>query len=120
MLGYHKLCFKSNTANDVPKILPFIWHEIVYRMCMQAETWIGLGASICTGTSMLPQLIKIYREKKKGDISYIMLGILIAGLALWVWYGIVKEDWIIIISNAFSLCINVNIIILNLIYRRKD
>lgn len=86
---------------------------------MQPETWIGLGASICTGVSMLPQLIKIYKEKKEGDISYIMLGILVAGLALWVWYGIVKNDWVIIVSNTFSLCINTNIIILNLIYRRR-
>ena len=41
--------------------------------CMQAETWIGLGASICTGISMLPQLIKTYQEKKKGDISFVLL-----------------------------------------------
>lgn len=86
---------------------------------MQAETWIGLGASVCTGISMLPQLIKTFREKKAGDISYSMLFILIAGLGLWVCYGIVKADWIIIISNAVSLMININIAVLNMIYKQR-
>ncbi|RYD74264.1 MAG: hypothetical protein EOP53_18620 [Sphingobacteriales bacterium] len=85
---------------------------------MQSETWIGLGASVCTGISMLPQLIKIYKEKKTGDISLVMLAILVTGLALWVWYGLVKEDWIIIISNAISLLINLNIVILNIFYKK--
>ena len=86
---------------------------------MQTETWIGLGASMCTGISMLPQLLKTYKEKKAGDISYAMLGILMLGLGLWVWYGLVKEDWIIIISNSFSLLINLNIVILSWIYKKK-
>ena len=86
---------------------------------MQAETWIGVGASICTGIAMLPQLVKIYKEKKPADISFLMMGILMAGLALWVWYGITKSDWIIIISNAVSFITNISIVVLNLIYRQK-
>lgn len=87
---------------------------------MQTETMIGLSASIFTGVSMLPQLIKTYKEKQAGEISYAMLVILIMGLGLWIWYGCVKKDWIIIISNSFSLLVNLNILILNLIYQKKD
>lgn len=87
---------------------------------MQQETWIGLVASILTGVSLLPQLIKTFKEKKAGDISYAMLVVLMLGLAVWVWYGVVKEDWIIIISNSFSLLINIIIIILNILYPKKD
>ena len=72
---------------------------------MTMTTLIGLGASICTGISLLPQLMKIYKEKKAADISYPMLLILMMGLILWVWYGVKKEDLIIIISNAVSLSI---------------
>ncbi len=86
---------------------------------MQLETWIGLGASVCTGIAMLPQLIKIYKEKKKGDISYVTLSILMVGLGLWIWYGCLKDDWIIIISNSISLLININIVVLNIIYNKK-
>jgi MtN3 and saliva related transmembrane protein len=86
---------------------------------MQSETWIGLAASICTGIAMLPQLIKTFKEKKPGDISYMMLAVLMVGLAIWVWYGFVKEDWIIIISNAFSLLINLLIVSLNVFYKQQ-
>ncbi len=86
---------------------------------MQTETWIGVGASICTGIAMLPQLVKIYKEKKPADISFLMMAILMAGLLLWIWYGIEKSDWIIIISNAASFIINCSIVVLNLLYRER-
>lgn len=86
---------------------------------MQTETWIGVGASICTGIAMLPQLVKIYKEKKPADISFLMMAILMAGLLLWIWYGIEKSDWIIIISNAASFIINCSIVVLNLLYRKR-
>ena len=85
---------------------------------MTLITWIGLGASICTGISLLPQLIKIYKEKKAADISYPMLLILFVGLALWIWYGIEKNDWIIIIANAVSLVINTAVFFLNHKYHK--
>jgi len=42
---------------------------------------IGIIAGICTGVSLLPQLIKIIKEKKADDISWFMLFILLTGLA---------------------------------------
>ena len=87
---------------------------------MNGITAIGLVASICTGVSLLPQLIKIYKEKKPAAISYPMLVILLMGLAFWIWYGVKKEDWIIIISNSFSLLLNLGIFFLNSFYRRQS
>lgn len=86
---------------------------------MNLTTWIGLGASICTGISLLPQLLKIIKEKKASDISYPMLVILFCGLSLWIWYGVEKNDLIIIISNVASLVINISILFLNLHYPKK-
>lgn len=86
---------------------------------MNIITWIGLGASICTGISLLPQLLKIIKEKKASDISYPMLIILFCGLSLWIWYGVEKDDLIIIISNVVSLAINISIFFLNLHYPKK-
>lgn len=86
---------------------------------MNLTTWIGLSASICTGISLLPQLLKIIKEKKASDISYPMLVILFCGLSLWIWYGVEKDDLIIIISNVASLVINISIFFLNLHYPNK-
>lgn len=84
---------------------------------MQTITIVGLAASICTGTSMLPQLIKLIKSKKADDISYAMLTILMAGLALWVLYGFMKEDYIIIISNGFSFLVAALIVLFSVRYK---
>jgi MtN3 and saliva related transmembrane protein len=85
---------------------------------MQIITIIGLIASIATGTSLLPQLIKIIKERKAGTVSPGMLALLFIGLVAWIYYGILKKDWIIIISNAFSLLVNVTIAILSKKYKK--
>lgn len=81
---------------------------------------IGIAAGICTAISLLPQLIKIIREKEARNISLFYLVILLAGLALWIWYGILREDLPIIATNVTSIVLNVAIIILGIRYKRKD
>lgn len=84
---------------------------------MTHETFIGIGASILTASSLLPQLVKLIKEKKSNELSFIMLGVLFGGLALWIYYGVLKKDLIIILSNAFALFINLWVVILTLKYR---
>jgi len=79
---------------------------------------IGIGASIGTGLSLLPQLIKISKERKAENVSIPMLGVLFAGLVLWIVYGFLKEDWIIIVSNAVSLVLNICIVVLSIRYKQ--
>ena len=73
---------------------------------MQLITLIGVVASMLTAFSLIPQLIKLLREKKSEDISVTMLLVLLSGLGLWVYYGTLKEDFIIIISNSVAFLIN--------------
>lgn len=87
--------------------------KFVSAQDMQAEQIIGIGAGICTGVSLLPQLIKIMKEKRADGTSAGMLIILLAGLAGWITYGILKNDFPIIVTNSFSLVINVWIMILS-------
>jgi MtN3 and saliva related transmembrane protein len=87
---------------------------------MDITQLIGIGASIGTGLSLSPQLIKLIKEKKAEDLSMGMMIVLLTGLALWVVYGIRKEDWIIIISNGVSLALNISIILLSMKYRNPE
>lgn len=87
---------------------------------MDTTRVIGFIAGIFTGISLLPQLIKIVKEKKTEAISIWMLVILMAGLALWTTYGFLKNDLPIIITNAFSMLVNVIILILRLKYGKSD
>jgi MtN3 and saliva related transmembrane protein len=87
---------------------------------MDLTTVVGTLASICTAISLVPQLVKLYREKQPERVSMGMLGILCVGLALWISYGAMKEDLIIIIANSFSLLLNIAIIALAWWYRSRS
>ena len=82
--------------------------------------FVGIAAGICTSVSLLPQLIKLWKHKKAEDISLFYLIILFVGLSLWVWYGILREDLPIMVTNGFSLVINGIIIVLGIKYKRKQ
>lgn len=79
--------------------------------------YVGIAAGILTSTALLPQLIKIIREKKADDISYFMLIILMCGLSCWVWYGVMRDDLPIIITNSFSLAVNLAVLIFTIRYK---
>jgi MtN3 and saliva related transmembrane protein len=79
---------------------------------------LGIIAGILTSISMVPQLVKVLREKNVEDISWIMLLALISGLSLWVWYGILKDELPIILSNAFAVLMNISLLICYIIYRK--
>jgi len=81
--------------------------------------YIGIGAGVLTGISMLPQLVKIIREKKAKDISFVMLIVLLTGVGGWIWYGILKEDYPIIVTNSFSFIVNLLVIGFSVLYRKK-
>ncbi len=80
---------------------------------------VGIGAGILTAFSMLPQLIKIIKEKKAEEISIVMVIVLIAGLSLWIAYGVLKEDWPLIITNSFSVLVNILLLIFRFKYSGK-
>jgi MtN3 and saliva related transmembrane protein len=86
---------------------------------MNLPEWIGILASFGTGLSLLPQFLKILKEKNCESVSTMWLLVLLAGLLLWVWYGLLKKDWIIIISNSFSILVNLGICVLMLLYRKR-
>jgi MtN3 and saliva related transmembrane protein len=82
--------------------------------------WIGIVAGIFTSASLLPQLIKLIKSKKAGDISMFFLLLLITGLGLWIWYGIIRSDIPIIATNSFSFLVNGLMIILGLRYKKNS
>ena len=82
--------------------------------------YIGIGAGVCTALSLLPQLFKIIKDKKANDISYFMLFILLTGIGGWIWYGILKNDYPIIMTNAFSFLVNLLVIGFSIKYKNKN
>lgn len=83
------------------------------------ENILGIAAGTLTSVSMLPQLIKVIREKNVDDLSWVMILVLILGLSLWVWYGFLKNELPIIFSNAFAILVNATLFICYLLYKNK-
>lgn len=83
----------------------------------ELSQYVGIGAGIFTAFSLLPQLYKIVKEKKAEDISYLMLFILLTGIGGWIWYGVLKNDYPIIITNSFSFIVNIIIIFFSVRYK---
>ena len=67
------------------------------------ETLIGAAAAFCTTVSYIPQLRKCWATGQTGDLSLKMLLLLAAGLLLWMVYGFMRGDIVIIIANGVSL-----------------
>jgi MtN3 and saliva related transmembrane protein len=67
------------------------------------ETLTGAAAAICTTASYVPQLQKVWVTGQTGDLSLKMLLILASGLALWVSYGLMRSDAVIVIANGVSI-----------------
>ena len=81
---------------------------------------LGLVACGITSVAMMPQLIKVIKEKNAEDISVVMLLVLITGLSLWVWYGILQNELPIILSNSFSVLVNITLLICCMMFKKKS
>lgn len=82
------------------------------------ENVLGIIAGVLTSVSMIPQLIKVIKEKDAENLSWVMITILISGLSLWVWYGFIKDELPIILSNAFAVLVNLTLLICSFIFKK--
>jgi MtN3 and saliva related transmembrane protein len=70
---------------------------------MDFTTLIGSVAAFCTTISYFPQLKKCWDTGSAGDLSLKMFASLATGVALWVLYGFLKSDVVIVLANGVSL-----------------
>ena len=69
---------------------------------MDAITAIGLIAALFTTASLFPQLIKVYKTKSTKDISTGMVTLTCGGVLLWFIYGVLLNDFPIMIANSLA------------------
>jgi MtN3 and saliva related transmembrane protein len=81
------------------------------------DTIIGTIAGIFTSIASLPQLIKSWKTKQTKDISLLTFSILDAGVFLWAIYGIMIDDYPVMIANIITFVIVSGIVILKLKYK---
>ncbi len=62
--------------------------------------WIGIVAAALTSLSYIPQVRKAWLRGSTHDLSLKMLVALTTGLLLWIGYGLLKGDWVIVAATA--------------------
>ena len=89
-------------------------------MTIETVDIIGYIAGFFTVINLIPQLIKIIKNKNSKNISILTYTILSLGLILWAIYGYIKSDIELIITNCISLCITISIIISIIYYKDNE
>jgi MtN3 and saliva related transmembrane protein len=72
--------------------------------------WIGGCAALLTSLSYIPQVQKAWPRGSTADLSLKMLIALTAGLLLWIVYGLMKADWVIVAANSVGGALSASVL----------
>ncbi|MBJ6726791.1 SemiSWEET family sugar transporter [Geomesophilobacter sediminis] len=75
---------------------------------------IGMLAGVLTTGAAIPQVIKTYRTRHARDLSMWQLVMLIAGMFLWLVYGLCISDLPLILANSISILCYSSLIVMKL------
>jgi MtN3 and saliva related transmembrane protein len=82
--------------------------------------WIGGSAALLTSLSYLPQVRKALPAGSTKDLSLKTLVSLTIGLALWVLYGFLKSDLVIVSANMIGGGLSLSVLLCKLRDLRRE
>jgi len=77
---------------------------------------LGYAAGAVTAFTFMPQVIKTWRDKSARDISLTMFLIAFINEVMWLVYGFMIDNFVIILTNAVMLLMSGIMIALKLKY----
>jgi MtN3 and saliva related transmembrane protein len=89
---------------------------------MNTVAWytVGAVAAALTSFGFVPQIVKMWQTKSVRDVSPITIFQFIAGVSLWVVYGVHLRDPVIITANLVSLAILIAALLLYFRFFKKS
>lgn len=78
------------------------------------NTVLGFAAGCLTTFAFLPQVIRTWKTRSTADISLSMFLVLCTGVALWFVYGVINQDWPMIIANGVTFLLALTILFFKL------
>lgn len=75
---------------------------------------VGTVAGICSTSSFIPQVIKVWREGDTEAISKKMYLVTVTAFSLWIIYGVMIGSMPIIVFNIASLALSATILVIKL------
>lgn len=86
---------------------------------MTAADILGYAAGAVTAFTFLPQVVKTWKEKSAKDISLYMFLIAFLNEIMWLVYGFMIDNMVVILTNAVMLVMSGIMIGLKLKYNHK-
>ena len=86
---------------------------------MTSADRLGYAAGTLTAFTFLPQVLKTWREKSAKDISLYMFVIAFLNEIMWLVYGVMIHNWVIIGTNAVMLVMSGIMIALKFKYNHQ-
>lgn len=83
---------------------------------MLITDWVGYIAGFLILISIIPQIIKSWKTKSTKDISLLRYLIYVGGVIMWLVYGILLNNWPMIIANSINFCLAGSILYLKFKY----
>lgn len=77
---------------------------------------LGYAAGAVTCLTFLPQVIKTWQSKSAKDVSLGMFLIAALNEVMWIVYGVLLNNWVIILTNAVVLSMSLIMIWLKFRY----
>lgn len=81
---------------------------------MDGSETLGLMAGALTTAAFVPQVVKTWRTRSAGDFSLPMLLMFVAGIALWLAYGLMANARPVVYANTITLALSSFILVVKL------
>lgn len=75
---------------------------------------VGCAAALCSMTSFVPQVLKIWKERDASSVSLRMYVVTVIGFSLWTAYGVMLASWPLVASNVISLLLSGAVLVMKL------
>ena len=76
--------------------------------------YLGYLAAFCTTFSFVPQVVSILKTKNVDGISTGMYAMFVVGVLCWLAYGLINNDWPLVIANSITGILAIMVLVLKL------
>jgi MtN3 and saliva related transmembrane protein len=80
-----------------------MYRDVILLKLMNFIQLLGLAAGMLTTIAFLPQVIKTWKTRSAKDLSLGMFSLFCVGVAMWLAYGVLKQDIPVIAANLLTL-----------------
>jgi uncharacterized protein with PQ loop repeat len=80
---------------------------------------LAAGWGLLMAVSPVLQIRQMWRRQSSQDVSIGFFAVLVPGFALWIAYGTVRSDWVLVIPNTAALLVAATTIGVAAMLRRR-